>query len=166
MEQLLVSPVSPYQVIIGKTIPYVILAIITAIFTLIAANFFFGIVIKGNLILLGVCTFVFLSGALGMGIMLSTLADTQQVAFMLSTFTTLLPSYILSGFIFPIRNMPLFLQLFSYIVPARYFIVILRTIIIKGSGLSAIWPELLGITIFAAAMLTLGITRLRRQMTI
>jgi ABC-2 type transport system permease protein len=166
MEQLLVSPVSPFQVIIGKTVPYVVLAVITASFVLFAAYVFFGIVIKGNFFLLGICTFIFLSGVLGMGIMLSTIAETQQVAFMLSTFTTLLPSYILSGFIFPLRNMPIVLQLFSYLVPARYFIVILRTIIIKGSGLSAIWPELLGITIFAGTMLTLGIVRLRRQMTI
>jgi ABC-2 type transport system permease protein len=166
MEQLRVSPISPLELVIGKTIPYILITLTTATSILIASYVFFGIAVKGSYFLLGLCTFIFLLCSLGLGILISTLADSQQVAFMLSTLTTTLPTYILSGFIFPIRNMPLFLQLCSYLIPARYFLVILRTIILKGSGIMTIWHELLGLIIYAFVALTLGILRLHRQIKI
>ncbi|MBN1696302.1 MAG: ABC transporter permease [Spirochaetales bacterium] len=164
MEQLRVSPVTSLQLVIGKTIPYICITLTTATMILLASYFFFGIEVKGNYVLLGLCTIVFLNSCLGIGILISTLADSQQVAFMLASITTTLPSYILSGFIFPIRNMPLILQLFSYLIPARYFLVMLRSVILKGSGFLTIWPELLGLFIYACVTLTLGILRLQRQM--
>jgi ABC-2 type transport system permease protein len=164
MEQILVSPITPVELIIGKTIPYVGITLATATGILLAAYIFFGIVIKGSILLLFLCTLIFLLGSLGLGIFISTLADSQQVAFMISSLITMLPTFILSGFVFPIRNMPFLLQLVTYIIPARYFLVILRSIILKGAGFGAIWPELLGLVVFTIVTLTLGIVRLSREM--
>ncbi|MBN2531429.1 MAG: ABC transporter permease [Spirochaetales bacterium] len=164
MEQILVSPVSPAELIIGKTVPYVGITLITATGILIASYIFFGIAIKGSILLLFLCTLVFLLGSLGLGILISTLADSQQVAFMISALIIMLPTFILSGFVFPIRNMPFILQLVTYLIHARYFLVILRSIILKGAGFGAIWHELLGLAVFTILTLTLGIIRLSREM--
>jgi ABC-2 type transport system permease protein len=164
MEQLLVSPVTPMELVIGKTIPYIFITLATTSGILAASYVFFGIAVKGSLILLFGCTLLFLFGSLGLGILISTLADSQQAAFMLSSMITMLPTFILSGFVFPIRNMPEILQAITYVLPARYFLTVLRSIILKGAGLEAIWPDVLGLVIFMLVTLTLGIARLAREM--
>jgi ABC-2 type transport system permease protein len=164
MEQLLVSPVTPMELVIGKTLPYIAITLLTATGIIIASYVFFGIVVKGSLILLFVCTMIFLFGSLGLGILISTIADSQQVAFMLSATVTMLPTFILSGFVFPIRNMPFLLQLVTYALPARYFLAVLRAIILKGVGIEAIWPDVIGLVVFMVFALTLGIVRLHREM--
>jgi ABC-2 type transport system permease protein len=164
MEQLLVSPVSSLELVLGKTIPYFLFTLTASVSILVASYFFFGITVKGSYLLLAFATFLFLFGSLGMGILISTVADSQQVAFMIASLTTMLPTYILSGFVFPIRNMPWLLQVVSHIIPARYFIVILRSIILRGAGWNAIAADMLGLTIFAFFTLSVGIIRLRREM--
>lgn len=164
MEQLLVSPVTPWELVLGKTIPYFLFTLVVATGTLLVSFLAFGLTVKGSYILLALSIFIFLFGSLGMGILISTIADSQQVAFMLASLTTMLPTYILSGFVFPIRNMPFILQLITYLIPARYFIVILRSVMLRGAGWVAVAPELLGLAIFAAFTLSLGIFRLRREL--
>jgi ABC-2 type transport system permease protein len=164
MEQLLVSPVTPMELVIGKTLPHIAISLGTAAGVIVASYLFFGIVVKGSLLLLFGCTLLFLLGSLGLGILISTVAESQQVAFMLSTMITMLPTFILSGFVFPIRNMPLLLQIVTYLLPARYFLSVLRAIILKGSGIAAIWQDFLGLLIFACVALGLGIVRLHRGM--
>lgn len=161
MEQLVVSPVSPLEMVIGKTVPYVIIALLSTTMILGLGALLFDVQIKGSLLLFYGVTLVFLLGALGMGLLISTIADTQQVAFMIAVIATMLPSYILSGFVFPIRNMPPAIQLITYAVPARYYLICIRAIILKGAGLEAFWPQLLALFAFALAMLGLSSFRMR-----
>lgn len=163
MEQLAVSPVTPLELVAGKTAPYVLIALLSTTMILLLGAWLFEVRVAGSLLLLYGVTLVFILAALGMGIMISTLADTQQVAFMIAVIATMLPSYILSGFVFPIRNMPLPVQLITYLVPARYYLVCIRAIILKGAGLEAFWPQVLALCAFAAAMLGAAAVRIRMK---
>ncbi|MCU0606016.1 MAG: ABC transporter permease [Candidatus Edwardsbacteria bacterium] len=163
MEQLAVSPVTPLELVVGKTAPYVLIALLSTTMILLLGAWLFEVRVAGSLLLLYGVTLVFILAALGMGIMISTLADTQQVAFMIAVIATMLPSYILSGFVFPIRNMPLPVQLITYLVPGRYYLVCIRAIILKGAGLEAFWPQVLALCAFAAAMLGAAAVRIRMK---
>jgi ABC-2 type transport system permease protein len=120
---------------------------------------------RGSWLLLLAALSLFLVGALGLGLLISSIAETQQVAFQLALLSSFLPTLMLSGFIFPIASMPTVLQGITYIVPARYFLVALRGIVLKGVGPSVIWVDLLALSVFAAVVLTLASIRLRRQWT-
>jgi ABC-2 type transport system permease protein len=122
----------------------------------------FGVSIKGSILWLFVVTFVFLVGSLGLGLLISTIAGTQQVAFMVAVIATMLPTFILSGFVFPIRNMPTIIQAVTYFIPARYFLVALRSIILKGVGPSAFWDQLLFLIAYAALMLGASSVRMKK----
>ena len=159
MEQILVSPIHPLELIIGKVIPYILISLVSAHLVLLFGWGLFGVRIKGSYPLLLLTMALFLLGALGQGILISTITRTQQVAFMVSILTTLLPTFILSGFVFPLRNMPVFIQAIAHLVPAQYFLVALRAIILKGAGLEAFWTRLLFLTGFA--VLTLGASAAR-----
>jgi ABC-2 type transport system permease protein len=161
VEQIIVSPIKPVELILGKTVPYTIIALFSTVIILIAGYVLFDIAIKGSVIWLFIVTFVFLVGSLGLGLLISTIAGTQQVAFMVAVIATMLPTFILSGFVFPIRNMPPIIQAVTYFIPARYFLVALRSIILKGVGLSAFWDQLL--FLLAYAMLMLGASSLRMR---
>lgn len=163
MEQLAVSPVTPLEMVVGKTAPYVLIALLSTTMILGLGALLFEIQVRGSLLLLYGVTLVFILGALGMGILISTIADTQQVAFMIAVIATMLPSYILSGFVFPIRNMPAPVQLITYLVPARYYLVCIRAIILKGAGIEAFWPQALALCAFAIAMLGAGAVRIRMK---
>jgi len=155
MELLLVSPMQPIVVIISKVIPYTILSIINSIIILIMAFFVFGVPINGNLILLMAEIILFILSALSLGIFISSITSSQQVALMLSLVGLLLPVILLSGFIFPIENMPIWLQYFTKIIPATWFMIIIKNIMLKGVSFSYIWFEtlLLGFfTVFFAAI--------------
>ncbi len=162
MEQLIVAPIHPIQLITGKTIPYTILSLVIALMVLMAGIYFFDIKIQGSFWALMLVTLIFLIGCLSLGLLISTIADSQQVAFMLATIITLLPTFILSGFIFPIRNMPVFVQLFTYIIPARYYLVALRGIMLKGAPLSVFVPEIAALTLFAVITLTVSTVRMKK----
>jgi len=159
MEQLLVSPASPGAVILGKALPYGALSVIAAVLLMATARLAFGLVVQGSNLLLLLFIVVFVAGAEGLGLMISSITTSQQVAFQVATFATMLPALLLSGFVFPIRSMPQAVQAFTWIIPARYFLVALRGIILKGVGLEVLWPQGLGLVIFAAV--TLGFAALR-----
>ena len=162
MEQILVSPLRPLELVVGKTIPYIFISLISAIGVLGVSYLLFGVTIRGSYLLLLLVMLLFLLSCLGLGILISTISATQQVAFTLAVLITVLPSFLLSGFVFPIRNMPWIIRAITYLVPARYVLEALRGIIIKGSGLLSFWPAVLGLVVFSAATLALSTFRLRR----
>ena len=162
IEQLMVSPVKPLQLILGKTIPYTVISLAATVMILVLGYILFDVSIKGSVLLLALVTIILLVGALGMGLLISTIAETQQVAFMIAVITTMLPTFILSGFVFPIRNMPWFIQMVTYLIPARYFLVALRAIVLKGVGLGAFWEQLVFMGLFAAAVLAVSSARLKK----
>lgn len=155
MEVLLVSPLNPLQVVLGKVAPYLLLSFINAFIILGLGVVVFGMPIQGNILLLAAETILFVITALALGIMISTVAKTQQTAMMASLMGLMLPTIILSGFIFPIESMPKLLQYFSNIVPAKWFITIIKSILLKGTGFEFIWKEtivLVGMTMFFIAV--------------
>jgi ABC-2 type transport system permease protein len=129
----------------------------------IVAMALFGLPVRGSWLLLLTALSLFLIGALGLGLLVSSVAENQQVAFQVAVLVSFLPTLMLSGFIFPIASMPTALQAVTYVVPARYFLVALRGIVLKGVGVSVVWPELLALSAFAVVVLTLASLRLRRQ---
>jgi ABC-2 type transport system permease protein len=161
MEQISVSPLRPTALIIGKLIPYVLISLASAHFVLALGWVLFGVAVKGSYFLLLLIMVLFLISGLGQGILISAITRTQQVAFLLSVLTTILPTFILSGFVFPVRNMPVVIQAVTYFVPAKYFLVALRAIILKGAGLSAFWDQALYLAGFAVLTLALSAALLR-----
>jgi len=159
MEQVRMAPISTSAFIIGKTLPYLLLAQLSAMLVIGAAMVFFDLPMNGNWASLFAVVAVFLVGARGTGILVSTVADTQQVAFQLGALIAFLPTFILSGFIFPIASMPVILQYITTVVPARYFLVALRGIVLKGLPLGALWQPLAALGIYA--LFTLGLASLR-----
>ncbi len=139
MEQLIVTPLKPYQIIIGKLVPFVVLSFAAVIIILAAMYFIFGIPVKGELWFLFFSSFLYILSTLGLGLFVSTISKTQQQAMMISIFAVMMPMIFLSGFAFPIENMPKSIQYISYIVPLRYFNDIIRGVILKGLGFADLW---------------------------
>ncbi len=162
IEQLNVSKISTIELLIGKSIPYAIISIIDAVFILAAGFILFGVAIEGSMILLSFSTLIYIIASLSLGILISVIADSQQVAFTISTFATMLPATILSGFIFPIESMPTLVQIITNITPAKFFNVVLRDIILKGVGITYFWDQLLYLCIFAFIFLALA-TKIRNK---
>jgi len=156
IEQINVSPINSFELITGKILPYLILSLFNAAMILIVGYFLFAVEIKGSIILLFLTTLLFLSASTGMGILVSVIADSQQVAFSVATFVTLLPSFILSGFIFPIESMPWPVQILTNITPAKFFIEILRAIIIRGTGVASFWDQALYLLLFTTVIILLS----------
>jgi ABC-2 type transport system permease protein len=155
MEVLLVSPIKPFQVVIGKVFPYIFLSIINATIILLLGVFVFEMPIEGSLFLLALESILFIITALSLGILISTIAQSQQTAMMFSLAGLMLPVIILSGFIFPISSMPLPLQIISNIIPAKWFIIIIKAIMHKGATIHTIWKEtliLIGMTVLFIAI--------------
>jgi ABC-2 type transport system permease protein len=162
MEQIMVSPIRPIELILGKTIPYIIISLFATAVILFLGYILFDVSIKGNIFLLFLMTLFFLVGGLGLGMLISTLVETQQLAFMIAVIVSMLPTFILSGFVFPIRNMPAIIQAVTYLIPARYFLVALRAIILKGAGLSAFWDQAIFLAIYATVMIGVSSLRMRK----
>ena len=163
MEQVRMSPIGPVPYVLGKTAPYFAVSLISSMSIVVAAILLFDMPMRGSwLVLLGIVS-LFLVGALAFGLLISSIADSQQVAFQLALLTSFLPTLMLSGFIFPISSMPTFLQVVTRIVPARYFLVALRGIVLKGVGPSDFWPDVVALIVYAIAILGLASVRVRRQ---
>jgi len=143
MEILLVSPLRSFQIILGKVAPYVLLAFLNGVIIILLGYFVFEMPINGSLVLLLVETLLYIIMSLSLGILISTVSNTQEVAMFISMFALLLPTMLLSGFIFPVENMPWPLQWLSTIIPAKYFIILIKDIMIKGTGLAYVWKETL-----------------------
>ncbi len=154
MEILLVSPLKPFQVIVGKVFPYIFLSIINAVVIVLLSIFIFNVPVKGSLFLLGVESVLFIITSLALGILISTISATQQTAMMISLMGLMLPTILLSGFIFPISSMPLPLQVISNIIPAKWFIIIVKGIMLKGVGFGFILKETL--ILFAMTLVFMG----------
>jgi ABC-2 type transport system permease protein len=163
MEQLRVSPLTPSELILGKTVPYTILALLVAGFILTASHILFGVQVKGSFVWLFVSTLIYLMCALGLGIFISTIATSQQVAFQISALATMLPTFILSGFVFPIESMPKVIQLLTNLTPAKFYLVTLRSILIKGTGLESFWEQWVYMGIFAGVVMGIAGIRLTTE---
>lgn len=163
MEQIRMSPLGTLTFIVGKSLPYFVLSFLSSMAILIVAMLFFDVPMRGSWLWLVISTGLFLMSALSLGLFVSTLADSQQVAFQLALIISFLPTFILSGFIFPIASMPTFIQIVSFIVPARYYLVALRGIVLKGVSVETIAPQLVALFVLSTFVLLLASIRLARE---
>lgn len=161
MEQMLVSPVRPYEIIVGKVLPYIVLAFLDASVILFVGFVVFHVPFKGSIVLLAALTTLYIITALSLGLMISTQARTQQVAMMLALTATMLPTILLSGLIFPIASMPRFLQYLTVLIPARYFLLIVRGILLKGSTFTQLLQPTLSLALMTLILLAISIRRFR-----
>lgn len=164
LEQLLVTPIKPSQMILGKLIPFSILGIVAVTLVLSVMRFWFGIEVKGSVIFLFFCSFVFMLSTLGLGLFVSTISRTQQQAMITSAFLVIMPMIFLSGFSFPIENMPDVIQWITYIIPLKYFIIIIRGIVTKGLGMSDLWREVLVLFGMGVAILIFSSLRFNKRL--
>lgn len=163
MEGLVVSPVRKNELMLGKLLPYVIIAFADVLVVTAIGVFWFHVPFKGSLLLLSVNSFIFLLGAMGIGILVSTVAGSSQEAMQVAILATMLPGLMLSGFVFPLENMPWVLQGISFFIPARYFLTILRGIFLKGIGFSSLWVEMLLMTILSVFVITATVRRFKKR---
>jgi ABC-2 type transport system permease protein len=163
IEQLIVTPIRAWELVVGKLTPYVLIAFIDTVEILVAGVLIFGVPINGSLTLLLLLAGLFLVTTLGLGLFISTISNTQQEA-MLSAMFTMLPTIFLSGFFFPLAAMPRVLQILSYFVPLRYFLIVVRGIIVKGVGVEALWPEVIALSIFAVVIMGSAALRFRKRL--
>ncbi|MGD0173348.1 MAG: ABC transporter permease [Anaerolineales bacterium] len=163
IEQLIVTPIRPLELIIGKMLPYVLLSFFNAFEVIALGHWWFGVPVRGDLGLIALMSGLFLFSSLGIGILASTIANTQQEA-MLIVWMTLLPSIFLSGFFFPLEAMPPVLQAFSYLTPLRYYLVIIRSLMLKGVGVQAFPNEIVALVVFGVAIMTLAAFRFRKRL--
>ncbi len=164
MEQLIVTPIRPYQIIAGKLIPFTVLGLLSVILVLGAMRIIFDIAVKGSEIFLIASAFLYILSTLGLGLFISTVSKNQQQAMMIAVFAVMMPMIFLSGFAFPIENMPKIIQSISYIIPLRYFITIIRGVILKGLGFFDLWLEALVLFGMGASILFLSSRRFRKKL--
>jgi ABC-2 type transport system permease protein len=163
MEQLMVTPIRPMELILGKTLPFVLVGLWDMLLVVAAALLIFHVPFAGNFGLLVVCTLLFLLTSLGAGLFISTISRTQQQA-MMTTGLFFQPFFMLSGFSFPIRNMPVAMQVLTYVNPVRYFMEIVRGIFLQGTGISTLWPQMVALAIFGVTILWLSVLRFHKQL--
>jgi len=163
MEGLLVAPLKPIELMIGKIIPYIVIAYVSLALIMLLSRFLFQIPLRGNIFTLFGLSGIFIAASLGIGLYISNVAETAQTAWLMGFLSSILPTIILSGFIFPIESMPYPIQLITYLFPIRYFLVILRGIILKGVGITILYPEALILLIFALAMITISALRFKKK---
>jgi ABC-2 type transport system permease protein len=164
MEQILVSPVHPFEIVAGKVTPYIAIGFFNAVMILFWAKLLFDVPLRGNLLLLSGLSLVYIFVALSFGLLISTVARTQQLAMLATLMATILPTIMLSGFIFPIASMPAALQYVSRIIPAMYFLVIIRGILLKGVGMAELWQQAAILTGIGVLMLAVATKRFRTRL--
>ena len=163
IEQLIVTPIRPWELVVGKVMPYVILSLFDTFEVIAIGHWWFGVPVRGSLLLIALLSTLFLLSGLGIGLFASTIANTQQEA-MLTVFMTLLPGIFLSGFLFPIDNMPKFLQWLSYIIPLRYFLKIIRVLLLKGVGIESIGGDVIAMVLFGVFIMGAAARRFRKRL--
>jgi ABC-2 type transport system permease protein len=163
IEQLIITPIRPWELVIGKILPYVILAFLNILEVLAIGHYWFGVPVRGNLLLILALSGLFLMTSLGIGLLASTIANTQQEA-MLVVWMLLLPAIFLSGFFFPIEAMPKLLQWISMLLPLRYYLVIIRSLMLKDISYHALIPEILALTIFGLVLIIGASMRFRKRL--
>ncbi|MFQ5667518.1 MAG: ABC transporter permease [Candidatus Binatia bacterium] len=164
IEQILVSPIHPLEMMVGKIIPYVLIAFIDLVIVVTAGYLVFHVPIKGSLVQLGIFSLLYLIASLGTGVFVSTIAESMQTAMLAAIFLSLLPSVLLSGFVFPIENMPVAIRVLTYFFPGRYFVTAIRGIYLKGVGLSVLWPEAVLLLCFSAGIVWLSASRFQEKL--
>jgi ABC-2 type transport system permease protein len=163
MEQLMVTPIRPVELILGKTLPFALIGLVDVLLVTGAALLIFHIPLRGSLLLLLFSSILFLMATLGAGLFISTICHTQQQA-MMSSFFFFNPAFMLSGFTFPVRNMPEPVQYLTYLNPVRYMMEIVRGLFLKGTGISTLWPQMLALAILGSAILTLSVLRFHKRL--
>ncbi len=164
MEQLVSTPLRGTELILGKLVPYFAIGMLDMLLSVLAGRFLFDVPIRGSLVLLFAVSAVYLVGALSLGILISAKTRTQLLASQFAFVATFLPAFLLSGFMFDIRNMPGPLQAVTYLIPARYFVAFLRGLYLKGTGLAELWPECVLMTVFAVLMLVAAVRSFRKRL--
>jgi len=162
LEQLMVSPLTATELILGKTVPVMLIGYIDLTLVTTMALLWFGVPFQGSVLLLFAAAFVYILSALGLGLFISTISRTQQEAFM-GMFLVMMPIIILSGFMYPVRSMPLFFQRLTLLNPLRHFLEVVRAIFLKGAGVAELWPQLLAMSLSAIVLLSLSIWRFRNS---
>jgi ABC-2 type transport system permease protein len=162
MEQLIVTPIKPLELITGKLLPFLIIGLIDICLVLAVATLLFRVPLRGSVLLLFGMSLVFMMTTLGLGLFISTISRTQQQAMMTTVFF-MMPMMLLSGFVFPIENMPKFFQTITFVVPMRYYFVIIRGIFLKGVGIPELWDQGFALLVFGLAILTLSVLRFRKK---
>jgi ABC-2 type transport system permease protein len=165
LEQILVSPVKPFEVVSGKVLPYLVLAVCVAAMIVTVGHFWFHVPFVGSPAYLMLYGVLYLFAALSLGLLVSTLVSTQQVAMMLSLMLTLLPTIMLSGFLFPVASIPRVLQFISYVIPATHFLVIIRGVMLKGAGPGDLWPHIAALGVVGLVLMTLAVKRFGMKLT-
>lgn len=165
IEQLIVSPIKSYELIIGKLTPFALIATIDIVLVLLVSYFVFAVPIRGSIFLLFVLCFLFLLTTLGLGLFVSTISKNQQQAMVTAVFFVMMPMVFLSGFVFPIENMPKIIQSITYLLPLRYFYTILRGIFLKGVGIGALWDETLALLVFGIIIITMSALRFSKKLS-
>lgn len=163
IEQIVVTPIRPWQLIIGKLLPFAIVGFIEVLLVLSVTVFWFRVPLRGNVILLLSLCVLFLLNTQGLGLFVSTVSHTQQQAMMTAVFFIMIPMILLSGFAFPIEDMPMSIQYLTYLMPLRYFLVIVRGIFLKGVGLDVLWPQVVALGTFGTIILTLAALRFQKR---
>jgi ABC-2 type transport system permease protein len=164
LEQLVVTPIKPYQLIIGKLAPFFLIGVIDVVLVVFFASLVFSLPVKGGVLLLLFLSLIFLMTTLGLGLFISTISRTQQQAMMTAIFFFMLPMMFFSGFVFPIENMPTIIQYVSYVIPLRYYFVIVRGLFLKGVGMSILWPQALALLVFGSVILSMSVMRFQKKL--
>jgi ABC-2 type transport system permease protein len=164
LEQLIVTPIKPYQLIIGKLVPFIILGFVSVVIVITAMNVIFSIHVRGSIIFLFFSSFLYILSTLGLGLFVSTISKTQQQAMMIAIFGVMMPMIYLSGFTFPLENMPVIIQDIGYAIPLKYFINIIRGVVLKGNGFAEHWPDLLALLFMGASILIFSSLRFRKRL--
>jgi ABC-2 type transport system permease protein len=162
IEQIVVSPIRPQELIIGKLVPYMLIAFVDVVLVVIGGRFVFGVPLVGSISLLVVTSALFLVAALGLGLLISSVSSTQLVAMSIAIMATMLPTILLSGFVFPISTMPAPIRAVTYLIPARYFLVIVRGIFLKGVGLSVLWSQALLLLVSGVVLIVMSTRKFRK----
>jgi len=163
LEQIMVTPIRSWELVLGKTLPFALIGLIDVVMIALVGVFWFKVPLRGNPLVLLLGNILFLMSSVGIGLLISTISSTQQQA-QISTFFFMNPAFILSGFAFPLENMPEWLQYLTYINPLRYFLVIIRGTFLKGIGLEVLWPQMLALAILGGLMITLSSMRFRKRL--
>ncbi len=164
LEQLIVTPIKSWELILGKLIPFIIIGFIDVFIVIMAGRYIFDVPLKGSLLLLLLSCIPFLFSTLGIGLFASTISRTQQQAMMISVFLGMLPFIYLSGFTFPIENMPEVIQFATHFIPLKYFLIIIRSLFLKGVGFAEIWDEMLIMFVIGVVILVLSLLRFRKRL--
>jgi ABC-2 type transport system permease protein len=164
LEQLVVTPIKPYQLIIGKLAPFFMIGVIDVMLVVFFASLIFSLPVKGGVLLLLLLSLIFLMTTLGLGLFISTISRTQQQAMMTAIFFFMLPMMFFGGFVFPIENMPTIIQYVSYIIPLRYYFIIVRGLFLKGVGLNILWPQAAALMIFGSVILSMSVIRFQKRL--